>query len=143
MQPRYQFEFISSGMGVVSYRYSHREGSGRIEYRVHAEPFDLSHTSLNREDYAAQVEASIGLLHVGFGSEPIPQDLVDEFNAYRQSQHDLFLDWLSRNPELIQYADADAMKPKALQMPGARFDCQQRRWIRNAPSSDPGTGMAT
>ncbi|MBY8967202.1 hypothetical protein KHP57_15970 [Algiphilus sp. NNCM1] len=140
----YQFKFISSGLGLASYRFWNGESEGRIEYRFSAEPYETSHFNGDRDRYAREIEASVNLLRRGISVEPIPQDLVDAFNEHRQREHDKYIDWLASKPDLLATIPADdpSRAAKVEPMVGAHYDCSLRRWVRNDESTLARTAAA-
>lgn len=133
MPRTYQFKFISSGMGLASYRFWNGESEGRIEYRYAAEPYETSHFTGDRDRYAREIEDSVNLLRRGISIEPIQQDLVDAFNEHRQREHEKYLEWLASKPDLLATIPVDdpSRRPQVDPMIGAHFDCALHRWVRN------------
>lgn len=129
----YQFQFVSSGMGVATYKFWNGESEGRIEYRYEAPPFASSHFNGDLERYQREIEASVNLLHRRPSVDPIPQDLVDAFNAFRQREHDKYLDWLASKPDMLAIIPVDhpSRIPQIEPIIGAHYDCEQQRWVCN------------
>lgn len=128
----YRFQFVSSGLGTVSYQFWLGDQSGRIEYRSDAMPFELSHFNGDREQYERQVVQGIGILYRRGGYGPIEQELVDAFNAYRQTEHEEFLHWLETRPSLSASVPIDDPLRRATVEPlhGGYYDIDQGTWAR-------------
>src|ERR1041385_8740413 len=97
---KYYFHLEGSGLGTTTWRVSGAGEITRLETRYEATDYQRSISSLTDLEWQHDVIASIGLLHVASSSSrAIPQDLVDEFNAWRLAEYERHRAHIDANPE--------------------------------------------
>lgn len=94
---RYRFGFASAYMGVTEYTVS---GAGELtvlRVRREASAYERSISNYDDAGWERDVVGAIGL--VTACARPVPQDVVDAFNAYRQANYDAQRAYIDARPE--------------------------------------------
>ena len=120
---KYRFSWACGFMGETDYRVSGAGDLTMLRVRREASDYQRSISTLTEEQWQRDVVGAIGLLVDGCGGRPVPDDLVAEFNAWRDAEY-----WRQRNdidaqPErygVIDW-DTDAVFAKPAPVRGARY----------------------
>lgn len=131
--PAYHFTWEGSGLGEATYRVSGAGDLTTLRVRYEATDYQRSISSYSDAEWERDVVGSINLLADAYGGRPVPRDLVDAFNEWRQAAYELHRRQIDAQPD--RYGIVDWEKDPVFKRPpivrGARYLV---RWEK--PGSD-------
>jgi len=125
---KYHFRLEGSGLGETIWRVSGAGDITRLRVRYEATPYQRSISSLSDAEWERDIVGAIDLLVDASGERPVPQDVVDAFNAWRESEYWRHRREIDAQPERYGVVDWDH---DALQRPrqvrGAHYLIRKNR----------------
>ncbi|HTI81787.1 MAG TPA: hypothetical protein VL614_15165 [Acetobacteraceae bacterium] len=102
---RYTFRWDSSGLGEAYYTVFGAGELSTLRVRYEATEYQRSISSYSDADWERDVVGAIGLLTAS--AQPVPQDVVDAFNAWRLAEYNRHRAQIDAQPERYGVVDWD------------------------------------
>lgn len=127
MLSKYSFRWTCSGMGETDYEVSGAGDLTRLRVRYEATEYQRSISSYDDAGWERDVVGAIGLLVAC--ARPVPQDLVDAFNAWRLSEYEAHRKQIDAQPERYGVVDweADPVFKRPVVVRGAQYMIRKNR----------------
>lgn len=137
---KYFFQWTSGYQNETDYTVSGLPGVSRLSLRHAVPPCSKREFNYTGAEWRRDVVASIGLLRPRCGErEPLPQDLVDEFNAWREADYWKQRHSIESQPERYGVVDwdGDCLFRKPVAARGAVWVSGAGWWINGEPKPAP------
>jgi len=114
----------------------------RVELRWEASPYERSISNCDDAKWQRDVVAAVGLLYRSPGChQPIPQRVVDGFNAWRAAEHAKSVSEIRSHPERYRnISDNDPLLAPPAVVRGAHYEVG-KGWIVDAECSRPASAV--
>lgn len=139
-----KFRWTCSYMGCVDFEVIDPiEGRFEIEERREASDYERSISSYDDDGWQRCIVASIGTIRRrSYTSRPIPERIVDAFNAWRAAEHEAARAKMLAQPH--RYGSAEELEPwleehRPPAVVGAHYDAEQKAVVRSHERQDVAT----
>ena len=126
---RYTFAWTGSGLGISSFSVYGAGDLTRLCVRYEATDWQKSRSSYNDADWQRDVVSAINLLVDDCGGRPVPQEVVDAFNAWRLVNYEHNRAEIDAQPErygMVDWANDPVFKRPAI-VRGAQYQIRKNR----------------
>lgn len=119
----YKFSRKSAYRGTLWFDcYGQEEGSGELELRMGLDDSERAELNYTPEALERDVLGSIGVLQWRHGLEPVPQAMLDAFNAWRLAEHSAAIAKMDAAPERYGLTPDDPLRtPPPLAWAGGQY----------------------